>query len=255
MHLLCRFYAPTSGGIQLDGTPIEAFRLADVAPADCAGLTAGGAVQRYGRTNVAFGQQDRADDASLRQALETAQAWEFVEALPNGLDTVLGDGGDGLSGGQRQRLAIARAVLKDAPILILDEATSALDNESEAAIQASLEQVATGRTTLVIAHRLSTVERADLIVVMDQGRIVAADTHEALMAEMAYTRAFISRVWAAMSAIRSVLERVLNTSGTGVPAFTVTVPLSWPVQWVVARRRARAPAKHSTPEVSVWVGA
>ena len=135
------------------------------------------------RANVAFGQQDRADDVSLRQALETAQAWEFVAALPKGLDTVLGDGGDGLSGGQRQRLAIARAVLKDAPILILDEATSALDNESEAAIQASLEQVATGRTTLVIAHRLSTVERADLIVVMDQGRIVASGTHEALVAE------------------------------------------------------------------------
>ena len=183
MQLLCRFYAPTSGGIQLDGTPIEAFRLADLRQQIALVSQRVVLFSDTVRTNVAFGQQDRADDASLRQALETAQAWEFVEALPNGLDTVLGDGGDGLSGGQRQRLAIARAVLKDAPILILDEATSALDNESEAAIQASLEQVATGRTTLVIAHRLSTVERADLIVVMDQGRIVAADSHEALMAE------------------------------------------------------------------------
>ena len=183
MHLLCRFYAPTSGAIHLDDAPIEAFRLADVRKQIALVSQRVVLFSDTVRANVAFGQQDRADDASLRQALETAQAWEFVAALPNGLDTVLGDGGDGLSGGQRQRLAIARAVLKDAPILILDEATSALDNESEAAIQASLEQVATGRTTLVIAHRLSTVERADLIVVMDQGRIVASGTHEALMAE------------------------------------------------------------------------
>ncbi len=183
MHLLCRFYAPTSGAIQLDGALIEAFRLADVRKQIALVSQRVLLFSDTVRANVAFGQQDRADDASLRQALETAQAWEFVAALPNGLDTVLGDGGDGLSGGQRQRLAIARAVLKDAPILILDEATSALDNESEAAIQASLEQVATGRTTLVIAHRLSTVERADLIIVMDQGRIVASGTHEALMAE------------------------------------------------------------------------
>jgi subfamily B ATP-binding cassette protein MsbA len=99
------------------------------------------------------------------------------------LDATLGDGGSGLSGGQKQRLAIARAVLKDAPILVLDEATSALDNESEAAIQASLESISTGRTTLVIAHRLSTVERADMIVVMDEGRIVATGSHTELVAE------------------------------------------------------------------------
>jgi subfamily B ATP-binding cassette protein MsbA len=135
------------------------------------------------RANVAFGQLDHADDVALRQALETAQAWSFVEALPNGLDATLGDGGSGLSGGQKQRLAIARAVLKDAPILVLDEATSALDNESEAAIQASLESISTGRTTLVIAHRLSTVERADMIVVMDEGRIVATGSHTELVAE------------------------------------------------------------------------
>jgi subfamily B ATP-binding cassette protein MsbA len=96
---------------------------------------------------------------------------------------MLGDGGSGLSGGQKQRLAIARAVLKDAPVLILDEATSALDNESEAAIQASLEAISAGRTTLVIAHRLSTVERADMIVVMDEGRVVATGTHADLITE------------------------------------------------------------------------
>ncbi len=183
MHLLCRFYVPTSGGIQLDGTPIEHFRLADLRRQIALVSQRIVLFSDTIRANVAFGHKHRANDASLRQALETAQAWDFVEALPEGLDTVLGNGGDELSGGQRQRLAIARAVLKDAPILILDEATSALDNESEAAVQASLEQVATGRTTLVIAHRLSTVERADLIVVMDQGRILAADTHDSLMTE------------------------------------------------------------------------
>jgi ABC-type multidrug transport system fused ATPase/permease subunit len=135
------------------------------------------------RANVAFGQLDTVTDAALNKALETAQAAAFVEAMPGGLDATLGDGGSGLSGGQKQRLAIARAVLKDAPVLILDEATSALDNESEAAIQASLEAVSVGRTTLVIAHRLSTVERADMIVVMDEGRVVATGTHTDLMAE------------------------------------------------------------------------
>ncbi|MFL2503131.1 MAG: ATP-binding cassette domain-containing protein [Luminiphilus sp.] len=183
MHLLCRFYAPTSGRIELDGKPIEAFRLADYRRQIALVSQRVVLFSDTVRANVGFGQLDRIDDAQLLQALETAQAREFVEALPQGLDTVLGDGGDGLSGGQRQRLAIARAVLKDAPILILDEATSALDTESEAAIQSALETAAAGRTTLVIAHRLSTVERADLIVVMDGGRIIASGTHESLMHE------------------------------------------------------------------------
>ena len=183
MHLLCRFYAPTSGRIKLDGKPIEAFRLADYRRQIALVSQRVVLFSDTVRANVGFGQLDRIDDAQLLQALETAQAREFVEALPQGLDTVLGDGGDGLSGGQRQRLAIARAVLKNAPILILDEATSALDTESEAAIQSALETAAAGRTTLVIAHRLSTVERADLIVVMDGGRIIASGTHESLMAE------------------------------------------------------------------------
>ena len=183
MHLLCRFYAPTSGRIELDGKPIEAFRLADYRSQIALVSQRVVLFSDTVRANVGFGQLDRIDDAQLLQALETAQAREFVEALPQGLDTVLGDGGDGLSGGQRQRLAIARAVLKNAPILILDEATSALDTESEAAIQSALETAAAGRTTLVIAHRLSTVERADLIVVMDGGRIIASGTHESLMSE------------------------------------------------------------------------
>src|SRR5690606_6707258 len=116
------------------------------------------------------------DDARIRTALGHANALEFIDALPAGLDTVVGDDGLLLSGGQRQRLAIARALLKDAPVLILDEATSALDTASERYIQGALERLMKGRTTLVIAHRLSTIENADLIVVMDQGVIVEQGT-------------------------------------------------------------------------------
>ena len=183
MHLLCRFYAPSAGSITLDDQPIADFKLDDY-------RRQFGLVSQHVllfsdtvRANVTFGQLDSVTDEALTRALETAQAASFVDATPDGLDAMLGDGGSGLSGGQKQRLAIARAVLKDAPVLILDEATSALDNESEAAIQASLEGVSAGRTTLVIAHRLSTVELADMIVVMDEGRIVATGTHAELMAE------------------------------------------------------------------------
>ena len=182
MHLLCRFYAPSAGSITLDDQPIADFQLDDYRRQF--GLVSQRVVlfSDTVRANVAFGQLDTVTDAALHKVLETAQAASFVEAMPGGLDAMLGDGGSGLSGGQKQRLAIARAVLKDAPVLILDEATSALDNESEAAIQASLEAVSAGRTTLVIAHRLSTVERADMIVVMDEGRIVGTGTHAELMA-------------------------------------------------------------------------
>ncbi len=182
IQLLCRFYAPSAGRILLDGHPISDLRLSDYRRQLAVVFQDIVLFSDTVRANVAFGQADRVDEASIFAALEVAQARGFVEALPEGLDTRLGDGGGGLSGGQRQRLAIARAVLKDAPVLILDEATSALDNESEAAIQASLDSASVGRTTLVIAHRLSTVERADLIVVMDKGKIVATGTHADLMA-------------------------------------------------------------------------
>ena len=135
------------------------------------------------RNNIAFGALADAGDEAVREAADAAYATNFIEALPQGFDTVLGDDGGGLSGGQRQRLAIARAILKDAPVLILDEATSALDNESEHHIQHALEHVMTGRTTIVIAHRLSTVERADSIVVMDAGAIVARGSHGQLLAQ------------------------------------------------------------------------
>ncbi len=135
------------------------------------------------RNNIAYGALADCTDEQIRRAVEQAHAHEFIDALPAGMDTVVGDDGVLLSGGQRQRVAIARALLKDAPILILDEATSALDNESERHIQAALEAVMVGRTTLVIAHRLSTVESADRILVMDDGAIVEAGTHQDLIAQ------------------------------------------------------------------------
>src|SRR5690349_2751416 len=133
------------------------------------------------RDNLRYGNWN-ATDEQLWQAARAANAEEFLRALPEGLDTFLGEGGARLSGGQRQRVAIARALLRDAPILLLDEATSALDAESERLVQQALERLMEGRTTLVIAHRLATVRAADRIVVMDQGRIVEQGTHAKLNA-------------------------------------------------------------------------
>ena len=134
------------------------------------------------RDNLRYGRWE-AGDAELWAAAEAANAAEFLRALPEGLDTFLGENGARLSGGQRQRLAIARAVLRDAPLLLLDEATSALDAESEQLVQRALERLMEGRTTIVIAHRLATVRAADRIIVMDQGRIVEQGRHDALTAQ------------------------------------------------------------------------
>ncbi len=123
-----------------------------------------------------------ASEAEIIAAARAAHAWEFIQALPEGLNTLVGENGVKLSGGQRQRLAIARTLLKNAPILILDEATSALDSESERQVQAGLEELMKGRTTIVIAHRLSTVEKADRIVVLDQGQIAEVGSHQELLA-------------------------------------------------------------------------
>jgi ATP-binding cassette subfamily B protein len=130
--------------------------------------------------NIRYGTPD-ATPSEVRRAATAAQADEFIRALPNGYDTQLGERGQSLSGGQRQRIAIARAILKDSPILLLDEATSALDAESEGAVQRALDDLMKGRTTLVIAHRLATVQKADRIFVMDEGRIVEAGTHAELV--------------------------------------------------------------------------
>jgi ATP-binding cassette, subfamily B, bacterial MsbA len=180
VHLLPRFIQPTSGTVRLDGTPLADW---DVAALRRQFALVSQDVVLFNDSiaaNVALGGER--DDDRVRAALEGANLLEFVRGLPQGLDTVVGHNGNQLSGGQRQRLAIARAIYKDAPVLILDEATSALDTESERAVQAALDTLMRGRTTLVIAHRLSTIERADRIVVMDGGRIVEQGSHAQLLA-------------------------------------------------------------------------
>jgi ATP-binding cassette, subfamily B, bacterial MsbA len=131
--------------------------------------------------NIAYGRLKDVTEQQIIAAAKAAHAWEFIERMPEGLKTVVGERGVMLSGGQRQRIAIARALLKDAPILIMDEATSALDTESERHIQAALETLLKNRTTLVVAHRLSTIENADMILVMEDGRIVESGTHNDLL--------------------------------------------------------------------------
>ncbi|HEV2332335.1 MAG TPA: ATP-binding cassette domain-containing protein, partial [Gammaproteobacteria bacterium] len=135
------------------------------------------------RNNIGYGSLREKGEAAVVAAAEAAYAMTFIQRLPQGLDTLVGDRGVLLSGGERQRISIARALLKDAPLLILDEATSALDSESERHIQAALEKLMAHRTTLVIAHRLSTVEKADRIIVLDRGRIVELGPHAELLAK------------------------------------------------------------------------
>ncbi|HJN56016.1 MAG TPA: ATP-binding cassette domain-containing protein, partial [Candidatus Poseidoniales archaeon] len=149
------------------------------------------------RENIRYGRPE-ATDEEVREAAEIAEATEFIERLPEGWDTEIGEGGQRLSGGQAQRLAIARAVLKDAPILILDEATSSVDNETEAALQRSLSRISKQRTTMIIAHRLSTIVHADKVVVMEQGRISEEGTHSSLLEEGGVYR----ELWAVQSGER-----------------------------------------------------
>ncbi len=183
VRMVSRLYEPTLGEVLLDGRLLRDYRLSDlrrqiaVVSQDVALLNDSIAC------NIAYGALDRADVADIRHAAQSANALEFIERLPQGLDSLVGEDGVLLSGGQRQRIAIARAILKDAPILILDEATSALDSESERLIQEALARTMRNRTTLVIAHRLSTVEHADQVIVLDQGRIVERGTHAELLAK------------------------------------------------------------------------
>jgi ATP-binding cassette subfamily B protein len=180
--MLLRFYDPQSGRISIDGVDLRELSLDSLrgtialVPQETI-IFSGSAAD-----NIRFGRQDAGDD-EVRAAARAAEAHDFISALGEGYDSEMGERGVRLSGGQRQRVAIARAILRDAPLLLLDEATSALDAQSEAAIQQALERLEKGRTTLVIAHRLATVQRADRIVVMDGGRIVAQGTHESLLAE------------------------------------------------------------------------
>ncbi|RQR64898.1 lipid A export permease/ATP-binding protein MsbA [Burkholderia sp. Bp9126] len=179
VNLLPRFFDPTSGKIMVDGVALPEYRLHDLR-SQIAMVSQD--VVLFNDTiasNVAYGETS--DRERVIAALRAANLLSTVEAMPEGLDTLVGDNGMRLSGGQRQRLAIARAIYKDAPILILDEATSALDSESERHVQAALETLMKGRTTLVIAHRLSTIERADRILVMDGGRIVESGSHAELL--------------------------------------------------------------------------
>jgi ATP-binding cassette subfamily B protein len=179
--LLLRFFDPQQGEIRIDGTPITRLDPADLRR--CFALVSQNPALFYGTVddNLRYGRPDASDEA-LRAAARAAHADDFIQRLPEGYRTHLGEGGVGLSGGQRQRLAIARALLVDAPILLLDEATSALDAESEHLIQQALPQLMSGRTTLVIAHRLATVLNADRIAVIDQGRLLALGTHAELVA-------------------------------------------------------------------------
>ena len=181
-NLVPCFYRPTSGRITLDGHDLADLKLASLR-ANIALVSQD--VVLFNDTvsaNIAYGAMKGASEAQIQAAADAAHATEFIRQMPQGFATLVGENGVKLSGGQRQRLAIARALLKNAPVLVLDEATSALDSESERHVQAALEALMKGRTTLVIAHRLSTVENADRIVVLDQGRIVEIGTHRELLA-------------------------------------------------------------------------
>jgi subfamily B ATP-binding cassette protein MsbA len=186
VSLLPRFYDPTEGAVFLDGQDVRSYTLRDLRRQ--IGLVSQDVVlfDDTIANNIAYGALAKHSRTDIERAAEAAYVTEFAAAMPQGLDTRVGERGALLSGGQRQRIAIARALLKDAPVLILDEATSALDTESERRIQAALARLVRGRTTLVIAHRLSTVERADRIVVMRDGGIVETGTHAELLARGGY---------------------------------------------------------------------
>ncbi len=180
--LIPRFYEADGGEVRLDGRAVQEYDQASLRRQIALVTQQVNLFNDTVAANIAYGALADADPAALEDAVRRAHAQDFIAALPKGMNTLVGDDGVLLSGGQRQRIAIARALLKDAPILILDEATSALDSESERHIHAALEEAMRGRTTLVIAHRLSTVENADLIYVMDAGRIVEQGDHDELMA-------------------------------------------------------------------------
>ncbi len=180
IKLLLRLYPLKTGNIKLDGDPISSLNLKDLRR--CIALVSQDVYLFHGTVleNITYGTKD-VTEKKIIEAANLSEATEFIKDLPNGYKTIVGERGQKLSGGQRQRIALARAILKDAPILILDEATAAVDNETEAAIQRSLERITTNRTTIVIAHRLSTIRNADKIVVLEKGEIVEYGNHESLL--------------------------------------------------------------------------
>lgn len=180
VKLILRFYEVQSGQVTLDGIDINQLHLQDLRR--CIGLVSQDVFLFHGTVaeNIAYGTFD-ATEAEIIHAAKIAEAHEFIQQLPQGYETIVGERGQKLSGGQRQRLAIARAILKDPPILILDEATSAVDNETEAAIARSLERITQNRTTIAIAHRLSTIRNADCIYVMEYGKLIESGRHEELI--------------------------------------------------------------------------
>ena len=203
-NLLPRFYQPESGQIRIDGHAIPDIRLASLR--ENIALVSQDVVL-FNDTiaaNIAYGLKRGASLEEIRAAARAAHALDFIEAQPDGFATMIGENGVKLSGGQRQRLAIARALLKDAPILILDEATSALDTESERHVQAALEALMQGRTTLVIAHRLSTIENADRIVVLGDGKVIEAGPHRELLAR--------NGAYARLHSLQAVAESTVETA-------------------------------------------
>jgi subfamily B ATP-binding cassette protein MsbA len=183
VNLLPRLYDGYSGEIKLDGRDLRDYTLTSLRDQIA---YVGQDIVLFNDTvahNIAYGRLHDVDEERITAAAKSAHALEFIEGMTHGMQTVVGERGVMLSGGQRQRIAIARALLKNAPVLIMDEATSALDTESERHIQAALEELLKNRTTLVIAHRLSTIEKADLIVVMDNGRIIETGTHQSLLSQ------------------------------------------------------------------------
>ena len=182
VNLVPRFYESTSGRVVLDGHDIKMLKLANLRSQIALVSQEVVLFDDTIEANIAYGAMAEASREAIEQAAAAAHALDFIRALPEGFDTVVGENGIRLSGGQRQRIAIARAILKNAPLLILDEATSALDSESERHVQAAMETLMRGRTTIVIAHRLSTIERVDRIAVLDGGRIVEQGTHAELLA-------------------------------------------------------------------------
>lgn len=183
INLIPRFYDPTEGSVRLDGRDVREYRLPDLRSQISLVSQEVTLFNDTVRRNIAYGGLAGTSDEEVKRAAQAAYAMEFIERMPEGLDTLVGENGVLLSGGQRQRLAIARALLRDSPILIMDEATSSLDTEAEKVIREATDRLMRQRTTIVIAHRLSTVESADQVVVMDNGEVVEMGTHQTLLAE------------------------------------------------------------------------